>query len=171
LDNGEVGNRVSPVRAWPEPVERVAAVLRERGVDARLEEFSEGTHTAREAARAVGCEPAQIVKSLVFVCDGLPVLALLPGDRRADPNKVAAAAGARYARSASADEVVAATGFEPGAVAPFPAPQIRAVYLDRLLLRHDTVWAGAGSSNHIMGISPLDVARITQAVPADLAEA
>jgi prolyl-tRNA editing enzyme YbaK/EbsC (Cys-tRNA(Pro) deacylase) len=159
------------VKSWPEPVERVAAVLRERGVDVRLEEFTEGTHTAREAARAVGCEPAQIVKSLVFVCDGLPILALVPGDRRADPARVAAAAGARYARAASADEVVAVTGFEPGAVAPFPAPQIRAVFLDRLLLRHDMVWAGAGTPNHIMGLSPLDVARITQAVPADLAEA
>jgi prolyl-tRNA editing enzyme YbaK/EbsC (Cys-tRNA(Pro) deacylase) len=158
------------VKPWPEPVERVAAVLRERGVDARLEEFTEGTHTVRDAARAVGCEPGQIVKSLVFVCDGLPILALLPGDRRADPNKVAAAARAGYARSASADEVLAATGFEPGAVAPFPAPQIRAVYLDRLLLRHELVWAGAGSPRHVVGLSPLDVARVTQAVPADLAE-
>jgi prolyl-tRNA editing enzyme YbaK/EbsC (Cys-tRNA(Pro) deacylase) len=158
------------VETWPEPVERVARILRERGVDARLEEFADGTHTARDAARAVGCEPAQIVKSLVFVCDGLPILALVPGDRRADPVKVAAAAGAGYARSANAAEVLAATGFEPGAVAPFPAPQIRAVYLDRLLLRHELVWTGAGSPNHIVGLSPLDVARVTQAVPADLAE-
>jgi prolyl-tRNA editing enzyme YbaK/EbsC (Cys-tRNA(Pro) deacylase) len=158
------------VDPWPEPVERVAAVLRERGVDARLEEFADGTHTAREAAKAVGCEPAQIVKSLVFVCDGNPILALIPGDRRADPNKVAAAAGAGYARSASPEEVVAATGFEPGAVAPFPAPHVRTVYLDRLLLRHEVVWAGAGSPRHVVGLSPLDVARVTEAVPADLAE-
>jgi prolyl-tRNA editing enzyme YbaK/EbsC (Cys-tRNA(Pro) deacylase) len=157
--------------AWPEPVERVAAVLRERGIDARLEEFADGTHTAREAARAVGCEPAQIVKSLVFVCDGLPVLALLPGDRRADPGKVAAAAEARYARAASAEEVVAATGFEPGAVAPFPAARVRRVLVDRQLLRHDLVWAGAGSPNHVVGLAPRDIARITNAVPADLAEA
>src|SRR5579884_3613484 len=156
---------------WPEPVERVAAVLRARGIDARLEEFAEGTHTAREAARAVGCEPAQIVKSLVFVCDGLPILALLPGDRRADPNKIAAAAGAGYARSASADEVVAATGFEPGAVAPFPTPHVRHVLLDRRLLRHEVVWAGAGSPNHVVGLAPVDIARVTHAVAADLAEA
>jgi prolyl-tRNA editing enzyme YbaK/EbsC (Cys-tRNA(Pro) deacylase) len=156
---------------WPESVERVAAVLRERGVHARLEEFPEGTHSARDAAKAVGCDLEQIVKSLVFVCDGLPVLALLPGDRRADAAKIAVAANAGYARVAKAEEVVAATGFEPGAVAPFPALQIRAVYLDRLLLRHELVWTGAGSPNHIVGLSPLDVARITQAVPADLAEA
>jgi prolyl-tRNA editing enzyme YbaK/EbsC (Cys-tRNA(Pro) deacylase) len=158
------------VKPWPEPVERVAAVLREGGVDARLEEFTEGTHTAREAALAVGCEPEQIVKTLVFVCDGLPILALVPGDRRADPTKVAAAASAGYARTADAEEVVAATGFAPGAVAPFPTPHISAVYLDRLLLRHEIVWTGAGSPNHVVGLSPLDVARVTQAVPADLAE-
>ena len=116
--------RASPVPGWPEPVERVAAVLRERGADVRLEEFSRGTPTAEAAADAVGCETSQIVKSLVFICDGLPVLALVPGDRRADAAKIAAAVGAGYARMARPDEVVAATGFEPGAVAPFPAPNV-----------------------------------------------
>jgi len=61
---------------------------------------------------AVGSSRAQIVKSLVFICDGRPTLALVPGDRRADELKVAAAAGARYARVARPDEVLAATGFE-----------------------------------------------------------
>jgi prolyl-tRNA editing enzyme YbaK/EbsC (Cys-tRNA(Pro) deacylase) len=151
-------------------VERVAAVLRERGVHARLEEFADGTPTARDAARAVGCELEQIVKSLVFVCDGLPVIALLPGDRRADADKIAAAAGARYARVAKREEVVAATGFEPGAVAPFPAPRVSVVLLERTLLRHELVWCGAGSERHMMGLSPVEVARVTHAVPVDLAE-
>lgn len=159
------------MNAWPESVERVAAVLRERGVQARLEEFEDGTHSAREAARAAGCELEQIVKSLVFVCDGLPVLALLPGDRRADAAKVAVAAKAGYARVAKPEEVVGATGFEPGAVAPFPAPRVGTVLLDRALLRHEIVWAGAGSPRHIMGLSPVELARVTRAIAADLAEA
>ncbi|HWC45580.1 MAG TPA: YbaK/EbsC family protein [Casimicrobiaceae bacterium] len=159
------------MKSWPEPVERVAKVLRERGVHARLEEFAAGTPTARDAARAVGCELEQIVKSLVFVCDGLPVLALLPGDRRADAARVAAAARAGYARVARPDEVLAATGFEPGAVAPFPAPRVATVLIDRALLRHEIVWAGAGSDRHIVGLSPAELARVTRAVPADLAEA
>ncbi len=100
--------------AWPEPVERVAAVLRAAAVDARIEEFSDGTPTAREAAAAVGCELAQIVKSLVLVCDGGFVLALVPGDRRADESAVGAAVSAQHVRVARADEVVHATGFEPG---------------------------------------------------------
>jgi prolyl-tRNA editing enzyme YbaK/EbsC (Cys-tRNA(Pro) deacylase) len=156
--------------AWPEPVERVAAVLRERGVHARLEEFPDGTPTARDAARAVGCELEQIVKSLVLICDGRPVLALVPGNRRADAAKIAAAANAGYARIAKTDEVVAATGFEPGAVAPFPAPRVGTVLLERTLLRHELVWAGAGSPRHMVGLSPAELARLTRAIPADIAE-
>jgi Cys-tRNA(Pro) deacylase len=159
------------LNAWPDPVERVAAVLRDRAVDARLEEFPEGTPTAGAAARAVGCERAQIVKSIVFVCDGLAVLALVPGDRRADATKVAAAAGARYARMAKPEEVVAATGFEPGGVAPFPVRNVSRTLLDRELMRHELVWIGAGSDRHMAGLAPLDLARLTQAEPADLAEA
>src|SRR5690349_12248719 len=55
---------------WPPEVERVASFLRMAAVDARLEEFMSGTPTAAEAARAIGCDLSQIVKSLVFVCDG-----------------------------------------------------------------------------------------------------
>jgi Cys-tRNA(Pro) deacylase len=156
---------------WPPSVERVAEVLRARGVDARLEEFEQGTQTAAEAARAVGVDGGQIVKSIVFVCDGLPVLALVPGDKRADARKIAGAIDAGYARVARPDEVVSATGFEPGAVAPFPAPERARVLLERELLQHDVVWVGAGSSRHMVGIAPGDVVRLTQADVADLCEA
>jgi Cys-tRNA(Pro) deacylase len=159
------------VKEWPEQVERVAAVLRESGVDARLEEFVDGTETATAAAHAIGCDAGEIVKSLVFICDGRPVLALVPGDRRADVQKIAVVAGARYARVAAHHEVRSATGFEPGTVAPFPAAQATRVFIERALLRHPTVWAGAGSANHLVNLSPLDIARLTRAEVADLTEA
>ena len=155
---------------WPDSVERVAAVLRVHGVDARLEEFEDGTPTAAAAARAVGCDQAQIVKSLVLVADGLPVLALVPGDRRADAAKVANALGARYSRVASAAEVVAATGFDPGGVAPFPLPRVSRVLMEQQLLAHDLVWAGAGSDRHMIGLAPADLARLTNAQTGDLSE-
>ena len=153
---------------WPEPVARVAEVLQRAGIDARVEEFSTGTPTAGAAAKAVGSSRAQIVKSLVFICDGRPTLALVPGDRRADENKVAGAAGARHARVARRDEVVAATGFEPGGVAPFPAPGISQVLMAEELLAHDRVWIGAGSERHMAGLSPVDLAQLTQARTAEL---
>ena len=153
---------------WPEPVARVAEVLKRTGIDARVEEFPEGTPTASAAAKTVGSSRAQIVKSLVFVCDGRPLLALVPGDRRADENKVAAAAGARYARVARPDEVLAATGFEPGGVAPFPAPGISQVLMSEELLVHDRVWVGAGSERHMAGLSPADLLRLTNARTGEL---
>jgi len=156
------------VETWPEPVARVAEVLRRAGVDARVEEFPEGTPTASDAAKAVGSSRAQIVKSLVFIGDGRPILALVPGDRRADELKVAEAAGARYARVARPDEVLAATGFDPGGVAPFPASGISQVLLSKELLVHDRVWIGAGSERHMAGLSPVDLARLTQGRAADL---
>jgi Cys-tRNA(Pro)/Cys-tRNA(Cys) deacylase len=153
---------------WPEPVARVAEALRRGGVDARVEEFPKGTPTASAAAKAVGSSRAQIVKSLVFICDGRPTLALVPGDRRADELKIAAAAGARYARVARPDEVLASTGFEPGGVAPFPASGVSQVLMSTELLVHDRVWIGAGSERHMAALSPADLARLTQARPGDL---
>ncbi len=160
---------VATVKPWPEPVERVAAVLRAQAVDARLEEFREGSPTAEAAARAVGCTLDEIVKSLVFMCDGRAVLALVPGDRRADPLRVAAAAGAAIARVARPAEVVEATGFEPGGVAPFPVPNVSRVFIDRTLAGHDLVWIGAGSDTHMAGLAPADLIRLAKAEIADLA--
>lgn len=139
-------------------------------MDARVEEFPEGTPTAGAAAKAVGSSRAQIVKSLLFVCDGRPTLALIPGDRRGDETKVAAAVGAKAARVARPDEVLAATGFEPGGVAPFPAPGVSQVVIAGELLVHERVWIGAGSERHMAGLSPLDLVRLSGARAADLTQ-
>jgi prolyl-tRNA editing enzyme YbaK/EbsC (Cys-tRNA(Pro) deacylase) len=155
---------------WPEPVERVAEYLRLAGAEARLEEFEEGTPTAQDAARAVGCRLAQIVKSLVFDCDGRPILVLVPGDRRADVRKVAAAADCRYARIAGEEEVRDATGFEPGAVAPFPLSRVTRVFIDGTLLAHPVVWIGAGSPNHMASLAPSELARLARAEQVDITE-
>jgi Cys-tRNA(Pro) deacylase len=154
---------------WPEPVQRVSSFIGRAGIDASIQEFTEETPTAEDAARAVGCRLEQIVKSLVFVCDGEYVLALIPGDRRADAAKIAAAVGASDVRVAKAKEVVEATGFEPGAVAPFPT-QVSAVVMERTLLQHGTVWIGAGSHTHLARIAPSDVQQLADARTADLVE-
>jgi Cys-tRNA(Pro) deacylase len=158
------------VREWPEAVERVARVLRAAAVDARLEELPTGTPTAESAARALGSALGDIVKTLVFVCDQSYVLALVPGDRRADAQRVAAAAGATRARIATPEEVVEATGFEPGAVAPFPVLRVRRVLIDRRLLGRELVWIGGGSAQHMVGLAPEDLIRVSQAEIADLSD-
>jgi prolyl-tRNA editing enzyme YbaK/EbsC (Cys-tRNA(Pro) deacylase) len=156
------------VAAWPEPVQRVSSFLRDAGSEARIEEFSVGTPTAADAAEAAGVGLEQIVKSLVFVCDDKPVVALVPGDKRGDASKIARAAGGENARVAKADEVEQATGFAPGAVAPFPLPRIETVLMERTLLRHRIVWAGAGSSSHMVGLAPIELGRLSRARPLDI---
>ena len=153
---------------WPEPVERVARELRAAAIDATIQEFQEGTPTAEAAARAIGCRLEQIVKSIVFVSDGAFVLALVPGNRRADEESLAAALDAANVRVADAGEVLAATGFEPGAVAPFPLAAIDTVLIERTILQHTRVWIGAGTSSHMAGLSPAELQRLSGARTADL---
>jgi len=156
------------VDGWPEEVERVSTFLRASGAKARIEEFAVETATAADAARAVGCEVGEIVKSLILLCDDRPVLALVPGDRRGDTGKIARAAGATEARVAHAREVPALTGFAPGAVAPFPLEHVGRALIDRVLLAYDEVWVGAGSTRHMAVLPPRELVRLTKAAPADL---
>jgi prolyl-tRNA editing enzyme YbaK/EbsC (Cys-tRNA(Pro) deacylase) len=155
---------------WPDSVERVAAFLRDAGAEARIEEFAAGTPTAADAARAVGCAEGQIVKSLVVACDGRSLLVLVPGNRRADTRKVARAAGCTRVSVAGPAQVREATGFEPGAVAPFPLPGIARVFAERTLLAHDTVWVGAGSANHLAALPPGELVRLARAETIDAVE-
>ena len=156
--------------AWPGPVEQVAAYLRAAGAEARLEEFQHPTPTAEDAAGAVGCALAQIVKSVVFDCDGEAIVVMVPGDRRASAPKVAAAGGCRRARVAGPELVREATGFAPGAVAPFPLPRVHRVFIEETLLGHETVWIGAGSRNHLAALAPGELTRLARARPIDAVE-
>jgi Cys-tRNA(Pro) deacylase len=153
---------------WPEPVERVADVLRRGGVDARIEEFPEGTKSARDAAAAIGCELSQIVKTLVTVAGRAYVVAMIPGDERLDLEAVAAAVTAESARIATAAEVLEATGFDPGGVAPFPRRADTVTLIERSLFRHPIVWIGAGTGRHVAGLAPGELARLSGAQTVDL---
>ena len=88
-----------PVPANERFLARAAAL----GVDVRPRRFPDGTRTAAEAAAAVGCDVAQIVKSLVFIADGVPILALTSGSNRVDEDKLAVALGATEVRKADAE--------------------------------------------------------------------
>ena len=156
--------------SWPEPVERVAVFLRLAGAEARLEEFAAGTSTAQAAADVIGCALAQIVKSLVLICDTRPVIALIPGAGRADLAKVALVAGADHARVARPPEVIAATGFAPGAVAPFPPPAGVAIFVEQTILSSQMVWVGAGSERHMAMLSPLELVRLTRGSTVDIVQ-
>lgn len=152
--------------------ERVEAAARERGIASLgVRHWPDGTRTAQDAADAVGCEVGQIVKSLVFMADGEPVIALTSGSNRVDTAKLAAALGAHGVRKADADEARAATSFAIGGTPPFGYPTDLRVLIDPDLLEHDEVWAAGGTPDTTFPIAPTDLQRAAGADPADFTEA
>lgn len=139
---------------------RVVAAAEAHGLAIVVQEHPDGTRTAADAAAAVGCEVARIVKSLVFTVDDAPVIALVAGDARLDEARLAEAAGGRVGR-ADADLVRDATGFPIGGVPPFGHPSPLLTFVDESLLAHDTVWAAAGTPRHVFEVDPADLLRVS----------
>jgi Cys-tRNA(Pro) deacylase len=148
-------------------VERFVGAARALGIEPEVHRFPQGTKTAEDAARAVGCDVAQIVKSLVFLADGHPVLALTSGANRVDVRKLAALAGAREARRASPEEARAATGYAVGGTPPIGHPTRLRTWIDRDLVAFDRVWAAAGAPDAVFPVDPRELLRLG-AVEADL---
>lgn len=132
--------------------------------DASVHVFPEGTKTAADAARAIGCDVSAIVKSLVFCVDDEPVVALVPGDLRLDTDKLADVAGGTSVRRADLNEVRAATGFAAGGTPPFGHAQTLRVFADPALKRNDPVWAAAGTPSSVFPISIADLDRLANPV-------
>ena len=153
---------------WPEPVERVADFLRKAAVESRVEEFPEGTLTAEDAARAVGCDLAQIVKSLVFTADGDPVMVLASGDHQVDTAAVATALGVEKVKRADADTVRAATGYPIGGVPPVAHSSELRLLVDRHLATYDVLWAAAGTPHAVFSTTFDELVRLTGGETADV---
>lgn len=134
-----------------EPTERVRAALDALGLPAELKTFDESTHTAQDAANAVGCELGQIVKTLYFSADGRPTLALVAGDRQADTAKLAQilGIGRKKLKMGAPEEVLAHTGYPVGGVSPVGSAHPCDVVVDDSLKRFGTIWAAAGNGNTV----------------------
>jgi prolyl-tRNA editing enzyme YbaK/EbsC (Cys-tRNA(Pro) deacylase) len=146
---------------------RFEAWLADSGVGIAVKQFPAGTRTAVDAANAIGCEVGQIVKSLVFVAGGRPVVALVSGANRLDERSLASVAGAPVAK-ADADTARTATGYSIGGVPPFGHATDVPVFMDRDLLRYGVVWAAAGRPDSVFEISPQRLLELSQAEVADL---
>jgi prolyl-tRNA editing enzyme YbaK/EbsC (Cys-tRNA(Pro) deacylase) len=134
-----------------------------------VRQFPEGTRTAEDAARAIGCQVGQIVKSLVFVAGSEPFLALTSGPNRADTARLTELTGVPV-RRADAEEAREATGYAIGGTPPFGHPRPLRVFCDRDLLAYPEVWAAAGTPTSVFPIPPHDLVRASGAQPADFKE-
>ncbi len=130
--------------------------------------FPEGAKTAVDAANAIGCEVAQIVKSLIFGVDGEIVLAYVSGTNQLDESKLAAAAGGLMCQRVDAEIVRETTGFPIGGVPPIGHRTQLRVFIDPDLLVHDVVWAAAGTWHDVFPLPPHELQRVSGGIVVEL---
>jgi len=151
-------------------LDRFVEAARAAGIDPDVRRFPQGTRTAADAARAIGCEVAQIVKSLVFAADDEPILAFTSGANRVDVDRLATLAGAVSVRRATPEEARAATGFAVGGTPPLGHPRPLRSWFDPALLGFDEVWVAAGTPDSVFAMAPRELLARTGATPADFVE-
>lgn len=132
--------------------DKVIEAAQALGLDIEVQTLDQPTRTVDEAAAAVGVDRAQIAKSLVFLADGEPVLAVVSGAHRVDPDALALSCDCAVIEQASADHVRAATGFAVGGVPPFGHDL--PVLFDESLLEHDRIYAAGGAGNALFEVDP-----------------
>ncbi len=159
----------------PSPTQRVVEAAARKGVALEVQVFEESTHTAEEAAAAVGAELGQIVKSLVFVApaaDGTleAILCLVSGPNRVDLARLAAVTGEQDVRRATAVEARDLTGFVIGGIPPIGHARTLRVVMDPDLGRFEVVWAAAGTSTAVFPVAPGTLRMLANAHVAPICE-
>lgn len=124
-------------------------------------------HTA-EAAAATGLPLERVTKSLVFLADGQPVIAIIPGTRKVDKGKLKAALGARNVGIVSFAEAERYSGYPPGATPPIHHKKITRIVMDQRVMEFETVYGGGGSRRKLIELKPLDIQRLNNALVADI---
>jgi len=150
--------------------ERVQAALKAAGLDVNIVRLQDSARTAQLAADALDTALGSIVKSLLFLADGEPVLVLVAGDRRADPAKLKGVLGARRVMIADAERVRQETGFSIGGVSPVGHQRPLPTWIDASLDRFETVYAAAGHPHAVFPVAFETLVRITDGHVADVTE-
>lgn len=155
-------------------IARVVEAAARKGVTLEVTTFDASTHTAQQAAEAVGAELGQIVKSLVFVAPGddgpEPILALVAGTNRVDVARLAAVTGEPDIRRATAREANDLTGFVIGGIPPIGHPHAVRVVMDPDLGRYPVVWAAAGLPTAVFPVPPATLRILANATVVPIAE-
>ncbi len=136
--------------------------IKSRGIDIEIVTFDKSTRTSELAAAAIGCEVAQIAKSLVFIVDDQqPILVIASGSNRVDLEKLADRVGKGKVKIADAKTVKQVTGFPVGGVPPVAHDNPLRTILDPSLMRFQVVYAAAGTPNAVFGIDPKKLKELT----------
>lgn len=141
----------------------VQDVLMQHGLSSQVVELSASTRSAQEAADAIGCTVAQIIKSLIFRThdSNRPILVLVSGVNRVNEQKIAEHVGEQLLK-ADADFVKEVTGFAIGGVPPVGHAQPVTTFIDQDLLQYDELWAAAGTPHAVFKLTPNDLRVLTK---------
>jgi len=128
------------------------------------------TPTVETAAQAVGTNPEQIVKSILFLIEGNPILAITCGPAHVDRRTLASffTVGRKRVKLASPEAVLQMTGFEVGAMPPFGHHFPLLTMLDWRVLEKSVIYAGGGAENALLRLAPQDILQTTRARVIDL---
>jgi prolyl-tRNA editing enzyme YbaK/EbsC (Cys-tRNA(Pro) deacylase) len=156
-------------------IQRVLDAAARKGVTLDVTVFDQSTHTAQDAATALGVELGQIVKSLVFVApspDGAldPIVCLVSGPNRVDISRLAVVTGERDIRRATAREADELTGFSIGGIPPFGHSRPARVVMDPDLGVFPVVWAAAGLPTAVFPVPPGTLRTLSNAMVAPIKE-
>jgi len=148
-------------------VQKVQQKLESLSINSQIIEFSESTRTAQEAANAIGCEIAHIVKSLIFCTQTThkPVLVLTSGVNRVNEKMIEKLVSEKI-KKADADFTREVTGFAIGGVPPIGHAQQITTIIDCDLLQYTTLWAAAGTPYTVFSLTPSELVTITQGTVA-----
>jgi Cys-tRNA(Pro) deacylase len=144
--------------------------MEKHAVQAELVKLPVHTLTVEAAAQAVGTSPDQIVKSLLFIIDGAPVLAIACGTGHVDRRSIAGhfGVGRKRVKLADGETVLDVTGYPVGAVPPFGQRQDLRTLVDHKVLDHEVVYAGGGAIDTLLRVAPTEIVRLTDPVELDL---
>lgn len=133
-------------------IERAKEYLRKYGLEDRVQEFDVSSATVELAAKALGCEPALIAKTMSFMVKEKPVVVVLAGDVKIDNSKFKQEFETK-AKMLKYEEVEELIGYAVGGVCPFGVNEGVDIYLDESLKRFTTVYPACGSSNSAVKIT------------------
>ena len=146
--------------------------MQDHAIPGELLQLNVPTPTVESAAQAVNAGAEQIIKSILFLVDDQPVLAIACGLSNIGRRAIADlyGVGKKRVKLASPEKVLDVSGYEVGAMPPFGHRQPLVTLIDRKVLDVSEAYAGGGAENTLVRLNPHDILRVTGAKVMDLLE-
>ena len=143
--------------------QKVQETLSKYGIEVKVVQFTETTRTSQDAAKVIGCELAQIAKTIIFKGKNThtPICVIASGQNRINEKKIQEYLGEPIEK-ATPDFVLEKTGFVIGGVPPIGHSQPLTIFIDKDLQNYESLWTAAGNPHAVFKLTPQELLEITQ---------